>query len=122
MGCACVNTASRLQQMAPVGGVVVGEVTYQATRDAIAYEPLKPAALKGKGKPVPLWLAKGAGAESRTQIGWVIVGGMAFGTLLTLFVVPTAYTLLAGRRARDEAEAEHALPAYGATPAVHAGD
>jgi multidrug efflux pump len=47
---------------------------------------------------VPLALATGAGAESRTQIGWVIVGGMTFGTLLTLFVVPTAYTLLAGRR------------------------
>jgi multidrug efflux pump len=47
---------------------------------------------------VPLALAGGAGAESRTQIGWVIVGGMSFGTLLTLFVVPTAYTLLAGRR------------------------
>ncbi len=46
---------------------------------------------------VPLALAAGAGAESRTQIGWVIVGGMAFGTLLTLFVVPVAYTLLAGR-------------------------
>jgi multidrug efflux pump len=28
----------------------------------------------------------------------VIVGGMSFGTLLTLFVVPTAYTLLAGRQ------------------------
>ena len=46
---------------------------------------------------VPLALAVGAGAESRTQIGWVIVGGMSFGTLLTLFVVPVAYTLLAGR-------------------------
>ena len=46
---------------------------------------------------LPLALAHGAGAESRTQIGWVIVGGMSFGTLLTLFVVPTAYTLLAGR-------------------------
>jgi len=49
---------------------------------------------------VPLALAHGAGAESRTQIGWVIVGGMAFGTLLTLFVVPTAYTLLAGAKLR----------------------
>ena len=46
---------------------------------------------------VPLALAAGAGAESRTQIGWVIVGGMTFGTLLTLFVVPVAYTLLAGK-------------------------
>ncbi|TAK91739.1 MAG: efflux RND transporter permease subunit [Burkholderiaceae bacterium] len=47
---------------------------------------------------VPLALAHGAGAESRQQIGWVIVGGLAFGTLLTLFVVPTAYTVLAGKR------------------------
>ena len=45
---------------------------------------------------LPLALASGAGAESRTQIGWVIVGGMTFVTFLTLFVVPTAYTLLAG--------------------------
>ncbi len=43
---------------------------------------------------VPLALATGAGAESRMQIGWVIVGGMSFGTLLTLFVVPTVYTLV----------------------------
>ncbi len=43
---------------------------------------------------VPLALATGAGAESRSQIGWVIVGGMTFGTLLTLYVVPVAYSLL----------------------------
>lgn len=47
---------------------------------------------------VPLALASGAGAESRIQIGWVIVGGMSFGTLLTLFVVPVAYSFIAGRR------------------------
>jgi multidrug efflux pump len=51
---------------------------------------------------LPLALATGAGAESRTQIGWVIVGGMSFGTLLTLFVVPVAYSLLA-RKAHIEA-------------------
>lgn len=49
---------------------------------------------------VPLAIAAGAGAESRQEIGWVIVGGMTFGTLLTLFVVPTAYTLLAADRRR----------------------
>ncbi len=42
---------------------------------------------------LPLALASGAGAESRQQIGWVIVGGMSIGTLLTIFVVPTVYTL-----------------------------
>ena len=44
---------------------------------------------------LPLALASGAGAESRTQIGWVIVGGMSLGTLLTVFVVPTMYSLFA---------------------------
>lgn len=48
---------------------------------------------------VPLALATGAGAESRRQIGWVIVGGMALGSLLTIFVVPTMYTLLARKHA-----------------------
>jgi multidrug efflux pump len=63
---------------------------------------------------LPLAMAEGAGAESRTQIGWVIVGGMSFGTLLTLFVVPTAYTLLAGRKVhRHESAAPAALPAAG---------
>lgn len=51
---------------------------------------------------LPLALATGAGAESRSQIGWVIVGGMSFGTVLTLFVVPVAYSLLA-RKAHIEA-------------------
>jgi len=47
---------------------------------------------------LPLALAKGAGAESRIQIGWVIVGGMTFGTLLTVFVVPTMYSLFARKK------------------------
>lgn len=42
----------------------------------------------------PLALSSGAGAESRKAIGWVIVGGMSFGTLLTLFVVPTVYLII----------------------------
>ncbi|HAY08444.1 MAG TPA: multidrug transporter AcrB, partial [Thauera sp.] len=49
---------------------------------------------------LPLALATGAGAESRQQIGWVIVGGLLIGTFFTLFVVPTVYTLLA-RRERE---------------------
>ncbi|MFZ2855678.1 MAG: efflux RND transporter permease subunit [Rhodocyclaceae bacterium] len=47
---------------------------------------------------IPLALARGAGAESRQQIGWVIVGGLLLGTFFTLFVVPTVYSLLARRR------------------------
>ena len=62
---------------------------------------------------VPLAMAVGAGAESRNQIGLVIVGGLVLGTLLTLFVVPTVYTLLARRRsAKAPADiATHPQPA-----------
>jgi multidrug efflux pump len=63
---------------------------------------------------VPLAIATGAGAESRQQIGWVIVGGMSLGTLLTLFVVPTVYTLFARRAvpgANNAVVADHPAPA-----------
>jgi multidrug efflux pump len=46
---------------------------------------------------IPLAMAAGAGAESRQAIGWVIVGGLTFGSFFTLFVVPVAYTLIAAR-------------------------
>ncbi len=55
---------------------------------------------------VPLALATGAGSESRVQIGWVIVGGMSIGTVLTLFIVPCVYTLISGRRKRPLAVGE----------------
>jgi len=47
---------------------------------------------------LPLALASGAGAISRRQIGWVIIGGMVIGTVFTLFVVPTIYTYLASKK------------------------
>lgn len=59
---------------------------------------------------LPLALASGAGAESRRSIGYVIVGGITFGTLLTLFVVPTVYLLIATWRERRLAEKAAASP------------
>jgi multidrug efflux pump len=66
---------------------------------------------------IPLAISSGAGAESRQQIGWVIVGGMSLGTLLTIFVVPTMYTLFARKAVpgankalvNEEAAVEHGL-------------
>ena len=45
---------------------------------------------------LPLILASGAGAESRVAIGTVIIGGLGFATVLTLFLTPVLYDLLAG--------------------------
>ncbi|MBU1365598.1 MAG: efflux RND transporter permease subunit [Gammaproteobacteria bacterium] len=52
---------------------------------------------------VPLAFSTGAGAESRQQIGWVIVGGLLLGTFFTLFVVPTVYSLLAATKKAESA-------------------
>ena len=51
---------------------------------------------------LPLVTATGAGAEARSPIGVVIVGGLLIGTLLTLFVIPVAYTLLTGKLRHHE--------------------
>jgi multidrug efflux pump len=50
---------------------------------------------------VPLAIATGAGAQSRQDIGWVIVGGLLVGTFFTLFVIPAVYTYLTWRSAED---------------------
>jgi len=53
-----VNTASRLQGVAPVGGVAVGEATHRLTKDLFDYEELPSVAVKGKAEPLRLWWAK----------------------------------------------------------------
>jgi class 3 adenylate cyclase/tetratricopeptide (TPR) repeat protein len=52
-----VNTASRLQSAAPTGQLIVGEETYRATRNVIAYEEMDSILAKGKREPVRAWLA-----------------------------------------------------------------
>jgi class 3 adenylate cyclase len=52
-----VNTAARMQSAAPVNGVVVGETTYRATRDAIGYREGPPVQAKGKVEPIAIWEA-----------------------------------------------------------------
>jgi multidrug efflux pump len=56
---------------------------------------------------LPIALALGAGSESRKGMGMVIVGGVLFALVLTLFVVPAAYTLLAPKKVAREPEGEN---------------
>jgi multidrug efflux pump subunit AcrB len=44
---------------------------------------------------LPLVIATGAGAESRLALGWVIIGGLGFATVFTLFLTPVVYRILA---------------------------
>ncbi len=54
----------------------------------------------------PLILVTGAGAAARNSIGLVLVGGLAIGTLFTLFVLPSIYVLLAKEHRAEEFNAE----------------
>jgi class 3 adenylate cyclase len=60
-----VNTAARLQSNAPVNGILVGEATWRATRDAIDYRDSEPVQAKGKAVPVEAWEA----VEARARVG-----------------------------------------------------
>jgi multidrug efflux pump len=50
---------------------------------------------------VPIAFALGAGAKSRVSLGIVIIGGMLFSLILTLYVIPTMYMLIASKTRRD---------------------
>ena len=56
---------------------------------------------------VPIAFALGAGATSRVPMGLVIIGGLLFSLILTLFVIPAMYTYLTGRRDNKETIVTH---------------
>jgi multidrug efflux pump len=70
-------------------GLGIQEATLKAT--ALRFRPILMTSIATVCGALPLALASGAGSESRQEIGWVIVGGMSLGTLLTLFILPTVY-------------------------------
>jgi HAE1 family hydrophobic/amphiphilic exporter-1 len=55
---------------------------------------------------VPLVMMGGAGAEARQALGWIVVGGLGFAVIITLFVTPVAFLLLARFSKPRSAEAE----------------
>jgi predicted ATPase/class 3 adenylate cyclase len=73
-----VNTASRLQGAAPIGGILVGEGTHRLTKDLFDFEPLDPVQVKGKAEPQRVWVAKAArsrfGAELQRGLPTPFVG------------------------------------------------
>lgn len=70
-------------------GLDIRAATLKAT--ALRFRPILMTSIATVCGALPLAFATGAGAESRQEIGWVIVGGMSLGTLLTLFMLPTVY-------------------------------
>jgi class 3 adenylate cyclase/tetratricopeptide (TPR) repeat protein len=73
-----VNTAARLQSAAPVNGILVGEATYRATRQAIEYREAPAVEAKGKAEPVRVWEAVAArsrfGSDVEQKLRTPLVG------------------------------------------------
>jgi class 3 adenylate cyclase len=63
-----VNTAARMQQAAPVNGVLVGEETYRSTRGVVEYAEAEPIVAKGKQAPVNVWRALSAPAPPGERV------------------------------------------------------
>lgn len=57
---------------------------------------------------VPLVLASGAGAEARIALGWVLVGGLGLAVVVTLYLTPVAYLVIA-RFTKPHADEERKL-------------
>ncbi|WP_336966501.1 efflux RND transporter permease subunit [Sphingobium aquiterrae] len=76
-------------------GLAIGEAIRQA-----AVRRLRPILMTSVATvmgAVPLVIASGAGAAARSSIGVVIVAGVSFATLITLFLIPIIYSRVAGR-------------------------
>ncbi|MEO8667281.1 MAG: efflux RND transporter permease subunit, partial [Bauldia sp.] len=68
---------------------------------------------------LPLLLTGGAGAEARRSLGWIIVGGLGFATIATLFLTPVVFSLLARfakPRIAEEQRLDRELAAAGDAP------
>jgi len=59
---------------------------------------------------IPVMIGLGAGSTSRRPLGYAIVGGIFFSTVLTLFVVPVGYVLLNRLTAREPSHVRVARP------------
>ncbi len=87
-----------------------GATPLEAVRSAalIRFRPVLMTALSTMAGIVPIALGLGAGGEARAPLGVAVMGGMAFSTLLTFFVVPAVYLGFAGLERRVAPKVSHA--------------
>ncbi|MCK9218695.1 MAG: efflux RND transporter permease subunit [Bacteroidales bacterium] len=81
-------------------GLVKAEAAFEAA--AARLRPILMTSLATVFGALPIALALGAGSSSRVPLGVVVVGGLLFALILTLFVIPTLYILMASKKNREE--------------------
>lgn len=73
-------------------GMDVREAVLEASK--MRLRPILMTSIATIAGAVPLALSNGAGAEARSAIGWVIIGGASLSTLMTLFLVPALFLMV----------------------------
>jgi multidrug efflux pump subunit AcrB len=77
-------------------GLGIGEAAFEAAASRL--RPILMTSLATMFGALPIALALGAGAQSRVPLGIVVVGGLLFALILTLFVIPVMYILMADKK------------------------
>ncbi len=99
-------------------GMPVGQAIRDASR--IRLRPVMMTMISSVLGGLPLLFAAGAGAESREALGWIVVGGLGFSTIFTLYLIPVLFTILAPfAKPRATEEKELAAELDRAGPLLH---
>ena len=107
-GILIVEFANQLQKKQPLNQAVIEAA-------ALRLRPILMTTATMLLAAIPLAFAHGVGANARSQLGWVILGGMAIGTFFTLFILPVMYSLVYANKSQamptkdDSPEAEKEL-------------
>ena len=81
----------------------MGRLAAIKTAAGTRYRPILMTAAATVLGALPLAFASGSGSETRQEIGWVIVGGLSLGTLLTMIIVPVVFMTLSRRQLQPAA-------------------
>ena len=96
-GILIVEFANQLQEKGKSKAIAIHEAA------ALRLRPILMTSLATSLGALPIALALGAGAKSRMGMGIVVVGGVLFSLMLTLYVIPVMYTLLSKEKKHEEA-------------------
>jgi multidrug efflux pump subunit AcrB len=91
-GILIVEFANQLRE----SGLSISQAVLQASVSRL--RPILMTSLATALGALPIALALGAGAESRVGMGIVVVGGIMFSLILTLFIIPAVYLYLTGKK------------------------
>ncbi len=95
-GILIVEFANQLQEKGKTKAIAIHEAA------AMRLRPILMTSLATALGALPIALALGAGAKSRMGMGIVVVGGVLFSLMLTLYVIPVMYTLLSKTKKHEE--------------------